>query len=54
MKPRKVTGFFALLSPEQQAAVLAYTGDDEFRRASVQSSAEPADAKGTLGHTSGN
>ena len=27
-EPRKVTGFFALLTPEQQDATLAYTGDD--------------------------
>lgn len=26
--PRAMTGFFALLTPEQQAAALAYTGDD--------------------------
>ncbi len=27
-KPVKVTGFFALLTPQQREAALAYTGDD--------------------------
>jgi hypothetical protein len=27
-EPRKITGFFATLTPEQQAAALAYTGPD--------------------------